>query len=607
MRLAILAFGGGLLAASSARAADPQPYQVTIKPTASKPLNAALAAVSQLVGLRAKAPVSPFALIARAHADLARFRTALQSQGYYSGTTRITIDGQPLGAPGLAARLRALPASPPVPVLVTTNPGPLYTLGTVNLRGDLPASFRQGFPLHPGQPAIAASVITAQSDLLKKLHNTGYAMATAPVPQAVAQPATHTLDVTLAINAGPRVALGPITLTGLKRVKQSYVRRELSVHQNELYSADKVEQAREHLASLPVFKSVTVTPAAAPDAAGQLPLDFGFVEALRHVVALNASYSTDLGADLGTSWTDRNLFGAGQRLSFSAAITELGGSSTVAPGYDVEAHYVVPDWRQRDQTLTFDAIGVHQYLVTYNRTALTLDAILARRLGKFLTATGGISATQEQVTQEGVTSDYSFVGLPVGLDFDSTNDLLEPTRGVRAKATITPTYSYGGVRGSAPYVLAQGTASTYLNLGKPGRSILALRGTIGAIEGATTLSLPPDQRLYAGGSDTIRGYAYQYASPQFPDGVPLGGTSLDTGTVELRQRFGAHYGVAAFVDAGQVGTSGTPFTGQFLAGVGLGARYYTAFGPIRLDIAVPLVRVPHAGSLQAYIGLGEAF
>jgi translocation and assembly module TamA len=191
--------------------------------------------------------------------------------------------------------------------------------------------------------------------------------------------------------------------------------------------------------------------------------------------------------------------------------------------------------------------------------------------------------------------------------YDTTTSLLAPVSGLRGALTVTPTESFGGSGGSATYVLLQGTGSTYINLGAPGRSVLALRATVGATEGASQFGLPPDQRLYAGGSATIRGYKYQYVGPQFPDGTPEGGTSLDAGTIEFRQRFGKSYGAAVFVDAGQVGTTGLPFTGPLRAGVGVGARYYTAIGPIRVDVATPLIQQTGAGSIEAYIGIGEAF
>src|SRR5690606_1024509 len=104
----------------------------------------------------------------------------------------------------------------------------------------------------------------------------------------------------------------------------------------------------------------------------------------------------------------------------------------------------------------------------------------------------------------------------------------------------------------------------------------ALRGLTGGIFGASSLSLPPDQRLYIGGSGTVRGYAYQSLGPQFPDGTPQGGTAVTAATAEWRQRILEDWGAAVFVDAGQGG--GTPFSGKLYAGAGAGVRYYTPIG-----------------------------
>jgi translocation and assembly module TamA len=119
--------------------------------------------------------------------------------------------------------------------------------------------------------------------------------------------------------------------------------------------------------------------------------------------------------------------------------------------------------------------------------------------------------------------------------------------------------------------------------------------------------VPADKRLYAGGSDTVRGYKYQTVGPVFPDNQPQGGTSMVAGTVELRQRIGKQFGAVAFVDAGQVSASGWSFDGPWGIGAGLGARYYTSIGPIRLDLAVPVNKLPDSGSFQVYIGIGQAF
>ena len=171
---------------------------------------------------------------------------------------------------------------------------------------------------------------------------------------------------------------------------------------------------------------------------------------------------------------------------------------------------------------------------------------------------------------------------------------------------MTPTEPVTG--NSSFFTLVQLTGSTYVNLAATeGRSIIAVRGLVGSALGAGTFAIPADQRFYAGGSGTVRGYAYQAVGPQFADDRPIGGTSVTAGTIEFRQRFGQSFGAVAFIDAGQVGETSSPFTGTLFEGVGAGARYYTSIGPIRFDIGVPLKKRRKDQIVQAYIGLGQAF
>jgi translocation and assembly module TamA len=182
--------------------------------------------------------------------------------------------------------------------------------------------------------------------------------------------------------------------------------------------------------------------------------------------------------------------------------------------------------------------------------------------------------------------------------------LRDPTSGLRASAAITPTQSFGA--GSLTFFVLQASASTYFDISGDGRSVLALRGLAGSILGGSNLSVPPDQRLYAGGSATVRGFAYQSIGPQFADGNPVGAKSVDAASIEFRQRIGEDWGGAVFVDAGQAST-GAPFTGDVRVGAGIGARYYTPIGAVRLDFAVPLNPVPKGDKFEIYIGLGQAF
>jgi translocation and assembly module TamA len=217
----------------------------------------------------------------------------------------------------------------------------------------------------------------------------------------------------------------------------------------------------------------------------------------------------------------------------------------------------------------------------------------------------GLSGEQESILQEGETNHYNLVGIPASLKYDSTSNLLDPTEGIRAALLLTPTESIGTP--SATFLLAQISASTYLDLFDDGRSVVALRGLVGQAAGVNVFGIPPDQRFYAGGSATVRGYRYQTLGPQFPDEKPTGGTAISTGTVELRQRILQSYGVVGFVDVGQVSSHGAPFSDNWHAGAGVGARYYTPIGPIRLDIAVPLNKLPGGDTFELYIGIGQAF
>jgi translocation and assembly module TamA len=162
------------------------------------------------------------------------------------------------------------------------------------------------------------------------------------------------------------------------------------------------------------------------------------------------------------------------------------------------------------------------------------------------------------------------------------------------------------------FVPLQASGSTYLDAGAlfgapVGRTVLALRGLIGNVAGASQLELPADKRLYAGGTATVRGYKYQSVGPLFPDDTPQGGTAVVAGTLELRQRILGDFGAVAFVDAGQVAASGWSFPSPWGVGAGVGGRYYTSIGPVRVDVAVPVNKLPNSDSFQIYIGIGQAF
>jgi translocation and assembly module TamA len=593
-----------LLGPVGALAADPQPYTVTLKPTGNAPLDQALQGTSQLISLREKAPVGPFALVIRARDDVGRFQAALNSFGYYQGKTAITIAGRPIDESDLPDLLRNAPADPPVQVQANFELGPLFHLGRVTVEGNVPPAARDQLGLNPGAPAVAADVVAAQQRLLTAIREAGHPFAKVDLPPVTLRPAADLLDVTFRATAGPYAKIGSIRITGLTNVNEDYVRRRLLLHSGEQFSPTQVEAAREDLASIGVFSVVRIEPGQHLDPDGTIPLTVDVTERPLHAVDFGIAYSTDLGLNFTTGWHHRDLFGNAEQLNITGGV-QLGGNAVHKPGYNLGIQFIKPDFLDRDQSLEIDLDAIKQSLEAYDQRALLQKIEIDRKLSRQWTVGIGLTGEQEEITQEGVRRNYELIGLPLSVRFDDTNSLLDPTTGIRAALVVTPTQSFG--HSTATFVISQLSGSTYLDVSGNGRSVLALRGLIGKAYGADQFSLPPDQRFYAGGSATVRGFRYQSIGPHFADGKPTGGTAVSAGSVEFRQRILGNYGVVGFVDAGQVTANGAPFTSNWRVGAGIGARYYTSIGPIRLDVAVPLNRQPHGDAFELYIGIGQAF
>jgi translocation and assembly module TamA len=601
----------------AAAAADVRSYQVTLPKTGDKALDAALRASSQLESLRQKGPVDPLALVLRAQQDVRRLETVLQSFGYYQGRIAITIDGRAIDDAALPDAIAAQPAEAKPAVVITADLGPRYRVGEVKLEGKVPQGMRERLGIAPGAPAVAADILAARARLLAALQDEGYALARVEPPVAYENPAQQMLDLTFEVDAGPRVDLGEIRITGLRAVDEGFVRKRLLVHPGERFSPAGIERARRDLMASGVFSGVTVRPDDQLDATGRLPLTFDLQERPGRVLGLSAAYSTDLGGSVGTTWSHRNLLGKAEQLNLSASAINLGGSATTGIGYNLSGQFIKPDFRRRDQSLELKLGALRQRLDAYEQTATLAGVNLSRKLNPTWTGSVGLAPVRERITQEGVARNFTLLGVPAGLRYDSTgreDPLTDPRRGIVGNATLTPTFSFaGGAAAKRFFTLLQVSAATYLDfarfdLASPGRSVIAVRATAGKALGvASQFDLPPDQRFYGGGSATVRGFRYQSIGPRFDDGKPSGGTSIDAASIELRQRLFGSFGAVAFVDAGHVAASGGPLKGKPAVGAGVGVRYYTGIGPLRLDFAVPVTQVAGNDRFQLYIGLGQAF
>lgn len=202
---------------------------------------------------------------------------------------------------------------------------------------------------------------------------------------------------------------------------------------------------------------------------------------------------------------------------------------------------------------------------------------------------------------------YYIAALPLRAGYDGSDNLLNPTRGFRAALRVSPEVSFRS-KEKHFYARIQADASYYQPVGD--KVVLAARARLGSIPGTDIANIAPSRRFYAGGGGSVRGYGYQMIGPRDDLGDPSGGRSLSEFSIEARVKTGLLGGalsVVPFLDAGAVDTTATPRLRDIRYGAGLGVRFDTGFGPLRLDVGTPLNRRKGESRIGVYVALGQAF
>lgn len=588
-----------LMAATAAPAQD-TPYVVEILGLGGKPdLSRLLREVSSLVLLQERPPPTPIGLGRRADADLERFRSALRSEGYYDALveTEIEVDGSP------------------AKVLVRVDPGAVYKVTAVTIAGldgaplpiEVPSAQTLGLP--PGSVARGPAITDAEGRILPRFAEKGYAYARLVDRKLVVDHATQGMDVTFIVDPGPKVTFGQVNFAGLDEVSLRAARRRLPWRDGGPYHPATMEDGRQALADLGVFSSVRMRLADQPTADDQAPVLIDVAERAMNFVGFGADYGTTDGFGANAYWGDRNLMGNAEKLRVDttvAGIARRGETSASDFDYRLAGTYQQPDFLSRNQSLNLSAQALSERPDAYRRQALVLTGAVERKLGKGLKASLGVTAEQSRIKENVQTTKNTLIGIPFALSWDRTDDLLNPTRGFRLSGAVTPYLAALG--DSSSFAMARVGGSTYFDFTGNGDYVGALRGVYGAVIGGGLLDVPADKRFFAGGGGSIRGYGYQDVGPRDSTGTPTGGVSILEMSAELRVKVTDDIGIVPFIDAGNVYTTEYPKLGQTLQyAAGIGGRYYTPIGPIRLDVAVPLNRRSGDKAFQFYISIGQAF
>ena len=340
------------------------------------------------------------------------------------------------------------------------------------------------------------------------------------------------------------------------------------------------------------------------DAAGRLPVTFTVTDRPRHSAGFALGYETNYGPSGRVFYERRNLLGNAELLRLEAQVSRFGTSGgTDEMNYRVGASLRRPGLFGGRTSLVLETALLRERLDAYDRDALVATALLEHPLSDRWLVRGGPTFETGEIGRDGVMDPFTLLGFVMGVRYDSTDSLLDPRRGIRLDATVTP---YAELAEGGGFVRALGTARTYFDFTGDGGTVLALRATLGSVLGGSG-EIPLDKRFYAGGGGSVRGYDFQSIGPRDARNRPLGGSSLVEGSVELRQRVRGSLGMVAFLDAGSVGESSSPEFSDVRLGAGLGVRYATVVGPLRLDVGLPLNRQPGDTGYGIYVGLGQAF
>ena len=588
---------------------------------------------SILYKLRKDAPPDGDALARRAAKDFEPLVDALWASGYYDVDVSIRLDDAQLkiGKTDTAAFVRAAEAHrnrSAAPITVSVTAGPLFVMRSIEV---FRASDNRPFPpealpakivgAKPGDPAKADELRAAQTRMIDYFRGKGHPFAKVTDVKPVVDHAAHVMDLIIVLDEGPSATFGEAAILGPRSFDSSIVRSYLYLNPGDPYTPKAEADAKQSIAEIPAVGGVRVTEADKLDANGQLPLTIGVTDRLPYAVGASAKYSTTEGPAAQTYWEDRNLFGGAERLRLSAdifyappndgLINQFGTFKPDDIGGRLAASFLKPALGGSRNDLLIDVVGERTStnnidFIGYTVRDVDGQVAIRHRFSDEFSIQAGLEAQRGTTTDVLGTVNYTLIGIPVSAIYDTTDSKLDPTRGFKASATETVFSSFLG--SSVSFEQTKLSGATYYSFDGDGRYVLAGRVGLGSLDGAALDEIPANWRFYAGGGGTIRGYNYLSVGPTGPGGAVVGGRSLFDTSAELRVKVTDTIGIVPFFDAGDAFASSIPdFSGRMQMAAGLGLRYYTGIGPIRLDVAAPLNRRPGDPPVAVYVSIGQAF
>ena len=595
-RIAVLA-SLAALSATATQALDRIEFSVTSQ---DHDLTKALQNASLLITSERDDQTDPQDLFAAAQADYAQLLGTLFAAGHYSATIRILIDGRE------AATIAPLDAPKSISVIqIAIDPGPTFRFSRASI-----APLAQGTNLPDdfatGETARSGVIRTATTAGIDGWRDVGHAKAAVAAQDIIADHRSATLSASIALEPGPKLRFGPLIVKGHDRMRLERIRAIAGLPVGQTFNPQDLERAATRLRRTGVFKSVTLTESDSIAPPDLVPITATVVEEKKRRYSLGAEVASFDGVTLSGYWMHRNLLGGAERLKLYGEVANLGAQES---GVD----YTLGVTLDRPATITADTtVGLIAEVGHVDDSDYTADL-----------ASVGLTATQtfspELIARTGLTYDFSKgrdnvsefefrnISIPLGATWDRRDDAVSPTRGFYLEVEAKPFLGLGTTDSG---VRLAWDARAYRGFGDD-RFVLAARLQGGAIYGSSLLGTPRENLFYSGGGGSVRGQPFESLGVDVTRSIGLssriGGTFYLGTQIEARFRMTRKIGLVGFYDFGQIGINGFfDDLSQSHAGAGIGMRYDTGFGPIRLDIAQPVGGTTGEG-VQIYVGIGQAF
>jgi translocation and assembly module TamA len=539
-------------------------------------------------------------LLSSANGDYGNVLSALYKTGHYGGTVSILINGREASELPLDVAL-----SGTVGIAIRVTPGPIYNFKTVSVKNAPQGLDSPEYGLIAGAAANSDAIGDTAFAAVEAWREAGHARARVNNVDVTADHASRTVDASIDIDPSILVRYGRVTPEGTREIDPEFITYMVDLRLGRVYSSAEIADARRRLLKLDTFSRVAITEADDLNPDGTLDFTVELEDRAPRRIGTGVSVSSIDGLGVEGFWLHRNLFGRAERLRFDASVSRIGRS--IDPGdynWDVGVSFIRPGTISPDTDFQLTASAERELADNYDARALSLSAGLVTVINEELSYDAAFVLERSFTRDDLGERDFITYGIKAGATYDTRDDPLDAKSGYYIDLEAFPfrevEFGNTGLRTTAEL-------RAYRTLDEDGRFTLAGRAKLGSLIGVPSDEAPNSSLFFSGGGGSVRGFAFRSNGVDIGTDT-VGGRSLIEFSTELRTELTDAWGVVGFVDAGIVSASETPdFSIDPSVGVGIGVRYKTGIGPIRLDLARGLDRASDDPVIGIYIGLGQAF